>query len=108
VPGGMCTNDVIGHVAVTSLAFGGFGASGMGSYRGRPGIDTFSHRRSTAVVPTAEEFEGLLVCEWGLRGEVQDLQGQFGGQIGRIGRKWSKWLSKAILDLIAGILVRYL
>ena len=60
--GGMCTNDVMGHVAVTSLAFGGFGSSGMGSYRGRAGIDTFSHRKSTAVVPTTKDFEGLL--EW--------------------------------------------
>jgi hypothetical protein len=57
-----CTNDVMGHVAVTSLAFGGFGTSGMGSYRERAGVDTFSHRRPTAIVPTTEEFEGLL--EW--------------------------------------------
>jgi hypothetical protein len=60
--GGMCTNDVMGHVAVTSLAFGGFGSSGMGSYRGRAGVDTFSYRRSTAIVPTIKDFEGLL--EW--------------------------------------------
>ena len=100
----MHTNDVMGHVAVTSLAFGGFGISGMGSYRGRAGVDTFSHRRSTAIVPTTEEFEGLLVCKWEL-GEVRDLQDKFGGQIGRIGRKWSEWLSRATLDIIA---VRYL
>jgi acyl-CoA reductase-like NAD-dependent aldehyde dehydrogenase len=60
--GGMCTNDVMGHVAITSLAFGGFGSSGMGSYRGKAGVDTFSHRRSTAIVPTTKDFEGLL--EW--------------------------------------------
>jgi acyl-CoA reductase-like NAD-dependent aldehyde dehydrogenase len=60
--GGMCTNDVMGHVAVTSLAFGGFGSSGMGSYRGKAGVDTFSHRRSTVIVPTTKDFEGLL--EW--------------------------------------------
>jgi len=35
------------------------------------------------------------VYEWGL-GEVQGLQDKFGGQIGRIGRKWSEWLSRAI------------
>jgi hypothetical protein len=56
----MCTNVEMGHMAVTSLAFGGFGTSGMGSYRGRAGVDTFSHRRSTAIVPTTEEFQGLL------------------------------------------------
>jgi acyl-CoA reductase-like NAD-dependent aldehyde dehydrogenase len=60
--GGMCTNDGMGHTAVTSLAFGGFGSSGMGSYRGRAGVDTFSHRRSTAIVPKTKGFEGLL--EW--------------------------------------------
>jgi hypothetical protein len=37
------------------------------------------------------------VCEWGLGGEAQDLQDKFGGKIGRIGRKWSKWLGRAIL-----------
>lgn len=52
--GGMCTNEVMGHVAVTSLAFGGFGTSEVGSYRGRRGVDTFSHRRPTAIVPTME------------------------------------------------------
>jgi hypothetical protein len=64
----------------------GLGPVGWGSYRGGAGIATFSRRRLTAIVPTAEKFEGLLVCEWGLRGEVQDLQGKFGGQIGRIGK----------------------
>ena len=52
----------MGHVAVTSLAFGGFGTSEMGSYRRRAGVDTSLHRRSTAIMPTTEEFEGLL--EW--------------------------------------------
>jgi len=60
--GGMAINEVMGQVAVTSLAFGGFGTSGFGSYRGKAGIDTFSHRKSVATVPTTAEFEGLL--EW--------------------------------------------
>jgi acyl-CoA reductase-like NAD-dependent aldehyde dehydrogenase len=60
--GGMAINDVMGHVAVTSLAFGGFGMSGMGCYRGKAGIDTLSHRKSVATVPTTGEFESLL--EW--------------------------------------------
>jgi hypothetical protein len=34
----------------------------VGSYRGRAGVDTFLHRGSTAIVPTTDEFEGLL--EW--------------------------------------------
>jgi acyl-CoA reductase-like NAD-dependent aldehyde dehydrogenase len=60
--GGMSINDAMGHMFVTSFAFGGFGTSGMGSYRGRASIDTFSHRKSVANVPTSEGFEGLL--EW--------------------------------------------
>jgi acyl-CoA reductase-like NAD-dependent aldehyde dehydrogenase len=60
--GGMAINDVMGHVAVTSLPFGGIGGSGMGSYRGKAGIDTFSHRKSVATVPTTAEFESML--EW--------------------------------------------
>jgi acyl-CoA reductase-like NAD-dependent aldehyde dehydrogenase len=58
--GGMASNDVMGHVAVTSLAFGGFGTSGMGCYRGKAGIDTLSHRKSMATVPTIVESETLL------------------------------------------------
>jgi acyl-CoA reductase-like NAD-dependent aldehyde dehydrogenase len=60
--GGMAINDVMAHVAVTSLPFGGFGQSGMGCYRGKAGIDTFSHRKSVATVATDEAFESLL--EW--------------------------------------------
>ncbi|XP_062967200.1 aldehyde dehydrogenase, dimeric NADP-preferring [Cynocephalus volans] len=44
--GGMVANDVIVHVSVNSLPFGGVGASGMGSYHGRKSFETFSHRRS--------------------------------------------------------------
>jgi aldehyde dehydrogenase (NAD+) len=34
------------HLGVNELPFGGVGASGMGSYHGRAGFETFSHRRS--------------------------------------------------------------
>lgn len=60
--GGMCVNDVMGHIFVPSFAFGGLGTSGMGNYRGRASIDTFSHRKSVATVPTSDQFESLL--EW--------------------------------------------
>lgn len=36
-------NDVIMQMANNSLPFGGVGASGMGSYHGKFGFDTFSH-----------------------------------------------------------------
>jgi aldehyde dehydrogenase (NAD+) len=34
------------HMAVPDLPFGGVGASGMGAYHGRWGIETFSHRKA--------------------------------------------------------------
>lgn len=44
--GGGCINDTIIHLATTEMGFGGFGESGMGSYHGKEGFDTFSHYKS--------------------------------------------------------------
>ncbi|KAF7650582.1 hypothetical protein LDENG_00123520 [Lucifuga dentata] len=44
--GGFCSNDGIVHMSLPSLPFGGVGASGWGSYHGRWGFETFSHRRA--------------------------------------------------------------
>lgn len=44
--GGGCINDTIMHLATSSMGFGGFGESGMGSYHGKAGFDTFSHYKS--------------------------------------------------------------
>ena len=44
--GGGCINDTIIHLATTEMGFGGFGESGMGSYHGKVGFDTFSHYKS--------------------------------------------------------------
>ena len=44
--GGGCINDTIIHLATSELGFGGFGESGMGSYHGKSGFDTFSHYKS--------------------------------------------------------------
>ncbi len=44
--GGGCINDTIIHLATSSMGFGGFGESGMGSYHGKDGFDTFSHYKS--------------------------------------------------------------
>jgi acyl-CoA reductase-like NAD-dependent aldehyde dehydrogenase len=60
--GGMAINDVMAHVAVTSLPFGGIGQSGMGNYRGKAGVETFSHAKSVVTVSTDPSFEDLL--EW--------------------------------------------
>ncbi|MDO4491064.1 MAG: aldehyde dehydrogenase [Lachnospiraceae bacterium] len=44
--GGGCVNDTIIHLATNYMGFGGVGESGMGSYHGKVGFDTFSHTKS--------------------------------------------------------------
>lgn len=44
--GGVTVNDVVMHVSMEDLPFGGVGPSGMGAYHGRDGFKTFSHARS--------------------------------------------------------------
>jgi aldehyde dehydrogenase (NAD+) len=44
--GGGCINDVVIHLATSEMGFGGVGESGMGSYHGKEGFDTFSHYKS--------------------------------------------------------------
>ena len=44
--GGGCINDVVIHLATSEMPFGGFGESGMGSYHGKKGFETFSHYKS--------------------------------------------------------------
>ncbi len=47
--GTVAVNETVLHAAVEPLPFGGVGASGMGSYHGRAGFDTFTHRRPVFV-----------------------------------------------------------
>ena len=44
--GGGCINDVVIHLATSQMGFGGLGESGMGSYHGKAGFDTFTHYKS--------------------------------------------------------------
>jgi coniferyl-aldehyde dehydrogenase len=44
--GGVTVNDVVFHVSMEDLPFGGIGPSGMGAYHGRDGFTEFSHRKS--------------------------------------------------------------
>jgi coniferyl-aldehyde dehydrogenase len=46
ISGGVTINDVIYHVAQNNLPFGGVGLSGMGSYHGRSGFETFSLKKA--------------------------------------------------------------
>ncbi|KAI4136198.1 MAG: hypothetical protein LQ341_005792 [Variospora aurantia] len=56
--GGVSVNDSLFHACIPTLAFGGVGDSGQGSYRGRGSFDCFSHRRS--VITTPAWMERLL------------------------------------------------
>jgi aldehyde dehydrogenase (NAD+) len=47
--GGVCINDVVSHLIVPELPFGGVGASGLGAYHGRHSFETFSHRKSVLL-----------------------------------------------------------
>ncbi|MEA5507089.1 aldehyde dehydrogenase [Halotia wernerae UHCC 0503] len=44
--GGVCINDTVMQVGVSSLPFGGVGDSGIGTYHGKASFDTFSHYKS--------------------------------------------------------------
>ena len=51
VSGGVTLNDVIFHVSMEELPFGGIGPSGMGAYHGHDGFKTFSHARAVYRQP---------------------------------------------------------
>ena len=49
--GGGAVNDSVMHLSNSNLPFGGVGLSGMGSYHGKFGFDTFSHFKSILDKP---------------------------------------------------------
>ena len=55
--GGVCLNDVVMQAGVPQLPFGGVGASGMGSYHGQSGFDTFSHHKAVLKRPFRFDFK---------------------------------------------------
>lgn len=53
--GGGCVNDVVMHLVTTHMGFGGVGESGMGSYHGKTGFDTFTHY--TSILDKSTRFD---------------------------------------------------
>ncbi len=49
--GGGAVNDSLMHLSNSKLPFGGVGLSGIGSYHGKSGFDTFSHNKSILDKP---------------------------------------------------------
>ena len=60
--GGASVNDGFFHGIIPTLAFGGVGDSGSGSYRGKASFDCFVHRRSVTTTPGW--VEGLLAVRY--------------------------------------------
>ncbi|WP_353172568.1 coniferyl aldehyde dehydrogenase [Acinetobacter rudis] len=49
ISGGLVINDVMTHVMIDSLPFGGIGASGIGAYHGIHGFRRFSHAKAVVI-----------------------------------------------------------
>jgi coniferyl-aldehyde dehydrogenase len=47
--GGLVINDVMSHVSIDSLPFGGVGYSGIGAYHGEHGFKQFSHAKPVVI-----------------------------------------------------------
>lgn len=50
--GGGAVNECVMHLSNSNLPFGGVGLSGMGSYHGKAGFDSFTHYKSILDKPT--------------------------------------------------------
>ena len=74
--GGITVNDVLLHAAYDGIPFGGIGASGMGSYHGKAGFDTFSHYKPVLQV------RGLFGLNW-LRG-TSAVHPPYGKKVARL------------------------
>ena len=70
ISGGVTVNDVIFHVSMEDLPFGGVGPSGIGSYHGVEGFREFSHARSVYTQPKVDEAKlGGLKPPYGAKTE---------------------------------------
>jgi len=62
--GGVSINDVVMHVAMEDLPFGGIGPSGMGAYHGLDGFRTFSHAKAV-FQQTGRDLTAMLRPPYG-------------------------------------------
>ena len=58
--GGLVVNDVMLHVSIDSLPFGGVGPSGMGAYHGEHGFKQFSHAKPVVIQSAADKTPSRL------------------------------------------------
>jgi aldehyde dehydrogenase (NAD+) len=57
--GTVCINGTIHTIMNQKLPFGGVGQSGMGSYHGQAGFETFSHRKSVLRKSFKFDFKSM-------------------------------------------------
>lgn len=57
--GGAVINHIAMHFLIPGLPFGGVGASGMGSYHGEDGFETFSHRKAVLAKPFKPDLRAI-------------------------------------------------
>ncbi len=67
VAGGVTLNEIMLHVGLEGLPFGGAGASGMGKYHGRAGFEEFSHAVPVVEIPPAIQLGKLAAPPYGPR-----------------------------------------
>ena len=67
VSGGVTINDVIMHVSMEDLPFGGIGPSGMGAYHGHAGFLEFSHQKAIFKQSPLGFVAGMLRPPYGAR-----------------------------------------
>lgn len=65
--GGVTINDVIMHVSMEDLPFGGVGPSGMGAYHGIDGFKTFSHAKAIYTQAKAKMVVEMFRPPYGLK-----------------------------------------
>lgn len=65
--GGVTVNDVIMHVSMEDLPFGGVGPSGMGSYHGVDGFKTFSHAKAVYTQTKAKMVAEMFRPPYGAK-----------------------------------------
>ena len=65
--GGVTINDVIMHVSMEDLPFGGVGPSGMGSYHGLDGFKTFSHAKAIYTQSKAKMVAEMFRAPYGAK-----------------------------------------
>ncbi|MFN2539654.1 MAG: aldehyde dehydrogenase family protein [Mycobacteriales bacterium] len=88
--GGITRNDFAVHLSLPDVPFGGVGQSGMGSYHGRAGFETFSHRRAVAESRIPGGVAGRLgpaaLTEQAAEGLRAHIAQSRAAALGRLGR----------------------